>query len=491
MLRRLHTKVLDPAFPFTCGLEIHTQLNTRHKLFSLSPNKYSVVPNSNISYFDCGLPGTLPTLNPEALLLALKAAVAVNCKIQTKLSFDRKHYFYLDQPLGYQITQHFHPIARDGLLTLAKELDGVDATIRIEQIQLEQDTGKSTHDASDGVTNVDLNRANVPLIELITKPDFSTLQQVRAFIKKYTRLVTHLGVCSGDLETGAMRVDVNVSICGGERVEIKNLGSTGEILDAIKYEYTRQVNVVKAGQPVVQETRGWTGSETVRQRSKEDAVDYRYFPDSELPQVYLSETIGAEIRASLPPFPEDIIHELMAPPYSLELKLARFLVDTPAMLAYYRETISLLPDVATKTVSNWVLHELIGAYNKQGVSVDLDLVPPSKLCELIRLVQSDDLTATSAKLLLQHLIKNPGPHDITALIEEFDLATPKDVSSEDLDAAIEDICRDIIAANPDVVEKIRGGRAKSINFLIGQAMRESQGKVKLDQFAAKFKQLIN
>lgn len=488
---------INPDYKLKCGIEIHTQLKTRYKLFSLSPNSYSTTPNSNISYFDCGLPGTLPKLNPEALLLALKTAVALNSDIQTRSSFDRKHYFYSDQPLGYQITQHYHPIALNGHLKLLKKFDDVkeDKIINIEQIQLEQDTGKTNYDKFDKVIKVDLNRANVPLIELVTKPDFTSPDQVKAFLKKYWTLVTNLDICSGDLENGAMRVDVNVSINGGNRVEIKNLGSTGEILDAMKYEYHRQIECSKRGEVIDQETRGWTGKETVRARSKEDAVDYRYFPDSELPWINLDSKIGDEIRASLPELPDEVIAKLIAQPFSLDLKHAKFFVNHPEILDYYKQVFTTVVDInnkPAKLVNNWIIHELLGAFNKLSRPVTLSSIPPSKLSTLILSVANDEISLTSAKLLLQQVIKNQEDQLISVedLIVKYDLGKPTEISKNELEEAIEEICHEIIENNPTVVEKILAGKKKSINFLIGLAMKETQGKVSSKTFEAKFKELI-
>lgn len=496
--RRLHTWRPEPGYAFKCGLEIHTQLKTPHKLFSLSKNSHEAPPNTSASYFDYGLPGTFPKLNPEALLLALKAAAALNSTISPTSSFDRKHYFYLDQPLGYQITQHFRPYAKGGELTLTKDFDDVleDKTIRIEQIQLEQDTAKLNYNTFDGTVSLDLNRANVPLIELVTKPDFDHLRQVRAFVKSYTSLMTHLDVCSGDLEHGAMRCDVNVSVAGGNRVEIKNLGSTSEIVAAVKHEYKRQVKELKEGRVILQETRSWKDGETVRSRSKEDAVDYRYFPDVEIPLVHLSPLIGDEIRKTLPEFPEQMMKRLAAMPYGLELKHARFLVENPLLLKYYRVLHRIVVSEnghSSQYVNNWLIHEFLGAFNKLELALDLEAISSEKLASLILMVLNKEITVTSAKLLLAQVIQaleDERKLSIPELVELYDLAPPADISGSELDEAITDICMEIIEANPDVIKKIKKGKTKSINFLVGRAMKETQGKVDSKEFEKKFKELI-
>lgn len=489
----------DPNYKLKCGLEIHTQLKTKYKLFSLSSTTFNSEPNTRVSYFDCGLPGTLPKLNPEALLLALKTAVALNSDVQSFSSFDRKHYFYPDQPQGYQITQRYHPIAKNGYLELTNKFDDIDEslkTINIEQIQIEQDTGKTTYDKFDKLIKVDLNRSNIPLIELVTKPDFENLPQIRAFVKKYQTLVRHLDICTGDLETGAIRIDLNVSINGGERVEIKNLGSTSELTSALKFEYLRQVKSAKENIPIVQETRGWNGNETVRLRSKEDAVEYRYVPDSELPFINLDPGISKDIASTLPDFPEAIITNLISEPYNLEMKHAKFFIDNKDILDYYQKLFDIVViryRKDYKLVNNWLVHELIGAFSKANEPLNLSLIPPENLGELIIMVSEDNITATSAKLLLSRLVKSPEDKDLSIieLIEKYDLGNITDITQDDLADAVEEVCAEIIENNPDVIEKILSGKSKSINYLIGLAMKETSGKVNSKVIEEKFKYLIN
>ncbi|OBA20942.1 Glutamyl-tRNA amidotransferase B subunit [Metschnikowia bicuspidata var. bicuspidata NRRL YB-4993] len=490
----------EPGFPFKCGLEIHTQLKTKHKLFSLSRNAAEGPPNSNTSYFDVGLPGTFPKLNPEALLLALKAAAVLKSRVNPISSFDRKHYFYLDQPLGYQITQHYRPLANGGSLQLTRNFDDVleDKTIGIEQIQIEQDTAKLNYDAFGQSTAIDFNRANVPLIELVTKPDFNHLLQVRAFVKKYIGIMTHLGVCSGDMENGAMRCDVNVSVAGGNRVEIKNLGSTSEIAAAVIYEYARQVNHLKSSAlPIEQETRAWNGKETVRTRSKEDAVDYRYFPDTELPLVHLKPEITQQISAMLPDLPDQIVEKLMLDPFLLEKKHAKFLVESRSIHAYYMDIHDILVSRASgclaKTLNNWFFHNLLGTFKKFDQPVDPSVLPADKFASLIMMVQNNEISLTSAKLILTALIQSPETTQslsIREMVDHYDLGAPADLAEGEFENAVRDICLEIIDNHPDVVETVRKGKHKSIKFLIGQAMRETQGKVDSRKFDQCFTSLL-
>lgn len=486
------------GFPFKCGLEIHTQLLTRHKLFSPSINAHNCPPNSNINFFDVGFPGTFPKLNPEALLLALKAATALNSNISSSSSFDRKHYFYLDQPLGYQITQRFRPLAKGGFLQLSKDYDDVmsDKIIEIEQIQLEQDTAKLNHDEYNHLVSIDFNRANIPLIELITKPDFEDLLQVRAFIKKYLGLMSHLGICSGDLENGAMRCDVNVSVAGGDRVEVKNISSTTEVMAAAEYEYARQASLLSEGKVVSRETRAWTGTKTIRTRVKEDVVDYRYFPDMELPFIYLSPSIKEEIRDTLPEFPEAMYKKLRLAPFDLEKKYAKFLVESRDHLNYYRELHSVIVQEhnrSLKLVNNWFFHEFLGAFNKLDLEIDFSLIPVEKLSSLILLVANKEITSTSAKLLLLEMMLNAietSAMTVTELVDHYELRKMSKDESCDLQSAVEDICNDILAKNQDAVDKILKGKHLSIKFLIGIAMRSTQGKVDAKLFEETLRRLI-
>lgn len=488
----------EPGFPFKCGLEIHTQLSTQHKLFSPAINAPNCPPNSNTTFFDLGFPGTFPKLNPEALLLALKAATALESTVNPISSFDRKHYFYIDQPLGYQVTQRFRPLAKGGHLSLNKDYDDVlsSKVINIEQIQLEQDTAKLNYDDYDHLVSIDLNRANVPLIELVTKPDFENLLQVRAFIKKYLGLMSHLGVCSGDLENGAMRCDVNVSVAGGERVEVKNLSSTTEVMAAAEYEYQRQLKLLKENIPVSQETRSWTGTKTVKTRSKEDAVDYRYVPDIELPFVNLSPDITDEIRAKLPGFPEAVCHRLRQTPYNLEKKHAKFLVESPKHLEYYEEAHSIAVgqhNIPAKLINNWFIHELLGSFNKLELEPDFSLIPVLKFTSLVLMVHQKEITSTSAKLLLLELIQpSADTKDMSTeeMVDHFELRNTAKGDSTELEGAVEEICSEIIENNQDAVDKIIAGKHLSIKYLIGIAMRETQGKVDSKLFDEKFRALI-
>lgn len=488
MLRRYSTQ----AYKLKCGLEIHTQLQTQSKLFSLTetPTLQSH-QNTHVSFFDASLPGTQPTLNPEAVLFALKAAKALGMNINTKSSFDRKHYFYGDQPLGYQITQHYSPIATKGQIELFKR-DGVskDKTINLIQIQLEQDTGKSIYSGLDDNSKIDLNRAGVPLIEMVTEPDFEDTNEVKTFIKKYQNLVRYLGICSGDLETGAMRVDVNVSIIGFNRVELKNLSTTSAVLSAIDYEFKRQIDLIKNGKTVVQETRGWDGSKTVSLRLKENALDYRYMPDPELPSINLSKDISLQLGQILPELPDEMLTKLINLPYNLKLKDALILNYDLKLLNYYLKLFEKTSQlgIKSKLSGNWLIHELLGLFHSNNLQFDENLITAEKFADLLNLINEDKLTQSSAKYLLSHIFTNEidRSRPLIDIINEYDLFKVDDVDNNE----IEEICKEIINSNEKVVKNL-SKKPNGLKFLIGRAMSLTQGKISVEKFDSKFKELLN
>jgi aspartyl-tRNA(Asn)/glutamyl-tRNA(Gln) amidotransferase subunit B len=497
--RKLLNNKFKPVaeYPLKCGLEIHSQLRTPHKLFSLSETSFQEEPNTRISYFDAGLPGTQPKLNPEALVLALKAAVALNSEVNLDSTFDRKHYFYGDQPIGYQITQHYNPYAKGGEMRLYKR-DGItddEKVIRIEQIQLEQDTGKSvyTETEDESFSKIDLNRTNVPLIEMVTKPDFTHPDEVKVFIKKFQNLLRHMNICSGDLETGAMRVDVNISIRGGERVELKNLSTTSAVISAIKYEYKRQIDLLKNNDAAVQETRGWDGKKTVRLRTKEDALDYRYMPDPELPPMLLSGSIVGQVKMKMPETPDQVLDSLLMEPFNLSLKDATILTYDLELLRYYRILFDVSVNqngVEPKLPGNWLIHELLGTFSRNNLPFDPDYIPLTTLIELMKSVQEGFISNYSAKLLLQHLFHNKEEIsvDLKNVIEEYGL---RKLNESEIDAGeLESACNKIIEEEQKTVKNIRKGKLNGLNFLVGQAMRSTQGTIDAKTFEHRFKELL-
>ncbi|AMD20448.1 HDL296Wp [Eremothecium sinecaudum] len=506
-----------------CGVEIHTQLNTKNKLFSMSTNDpfYSTnKPNHHTSYFDLGLPGTQPKLNYEAVLFATKLSLALDCEINTNSQFDRKHYFYGDQPLGYQITQHYKPFSKNGKLVLSKDIDGLEEeekTIRIQQLQLEQDTGRSLYKEAAKNTLIDLNRSNVPLIELVTSPDFTDIKQVRGFIKKYQNLVRHLGISTGDLETGAMRVDVNISVNEHPRVELKNLPNTSSIVNAIKYEYNRQINLIrhgKVGNQVVAETRSWNGKETVKSRSKETTIDYRYLPDPELPRIVLDVSLINCIKAALPELPESTLKTLMDKPFCLSIKDAKILTTNSnkqnvlyshnEIRRYYLDTFSEFTSLKdspeqSKLPSNWIIHELLGNLNKLDIPLSevTKILPAKVFAQFLSLINLKKISNASGKLLLFHILqkfkdsgfKDTTPVDLNSVINEYDLGFVSNCSPEEL----KEVCQGILDNLKDrsiINDLVSGKKKNSIKYLVGLGMRSLQGRVDAQSLQDMFKEIL-
>lgn len=515
---------LDPAYKLKCGLEIHTQLNTRYKLFSYTSNEaenLTISPNTSTSHYDISLPGTQPRLNYEAVLYATKLALSLDSDINLVSQFDRKHYFYGDQPQGYQVTQHYKPFAKNGKLTLYgayEDINENEKTIRIEQLQIEQDTGKSLYaSGADMTTMIDLNRSNVPLIELVTKPDFEDLKQVRAFIKKYQDLVRRLNICTGNLETGSMRIDVNLSVNDFARVELKNLPNTSSIMNAIKFEYERQLHIIKNGdgERLLRdtETRGWTGSETVKLRSKETSIDYRYMPDPEIPFITIADDVVHKVKSTLPVSADALLREFMNKPYNLPIKHAKILCisgnqnemyDHEQLRKYYKDVCvhyqKEYPDDNLKIPSNWILNEFIGNLNKLETKLNeiYEILTPSIFFELIRLMKQGVITGNSSKLLLFHIVNNvktgvftkSSQINLKQLINEYELQAADQINEHEL----EEICRSIIDDIKDekLLQNLISGKKKtSLKFLVGQGMRLSQGRLNPNELEKMFRQVLD
>lgn len=487
--RRCHASA---SYSLTCGLEIHAQLLTSHKLFSNSETSFNEKPNSNVSYYDASLPGTQPILNLRAVLLALKAAVALDCDVQNQFSFDRKHYFYGDQPCGYQITQHYEPFAKKGALYLYPR-DGVkeEVPIRIHQIQLEQDTGKSIY--IDSKAMIDLNRTNTCLIELVTKPDIPTAEAAGIFVKKLQMLLRRIGVCSGELESGAMRVDVNVSVNGGQRCEIKNLSSTSAVVHAIRAEFKRQVQLLKKNKPVEMETRGWDGKNTWKLRGKEEGVDYRYMPDPEVTPLRIEPEVLDRIKLTMPELPDETFQKLLAAPYYVPLKDARTLMSVPGLVDYYLEVYNYVKHRGAKklnAVSNWIIHRLWGELNQAEKDFSPNIIPAASIGDILIFIENGNITQPSGVLILKHLISNDAIQPITEIIQQYDLGKTE-TDSDDAKFAMTQVCNQVISQNSDVVQRIVSGKTpKSIKYLVGQVMRETQGKIDASEVERELKSIL-
>lgn len=464
------------GYKLKCGLEVHAQLLTKQKLFSSTNTSFHAHPNSHVSFFDAALPGTQPRFNYGCLRLALTAAAALNSDVRSSFSFDRKHYMYPDQPAGYQITQHYEPFASGGYLDLtardySKPRSQPTTRVHIKQIQIEQDTGKTIY--VDNTSQVDLNRTNTGLIELVTEPDLPTPESAGVFVKKLQTLLRHLNICSGEMESGAMRVDVNVSVNGGERCEIKNLFSTSAVVAAIKAEFDRQVRDIKEGKIISSETRGWDGKNTWKLRGKEGSIDYRYMPDPELPVVHLRPSIMEKINKDLPALPDSILDSLLEDPYNVPLVDAKTLMERGMRYVdFYRQVHSMFVERGGKKssmVASWLVNRWMG--QTEGG----ELPPVEIFAELLLAIDGGKITTTSGKLILKHLVglAESGQLDsnltVGNIIEEFDLGTAE--ADDELDA----ICQAVIKSNADATARYLSGKKNAISFLLGATMKTTQG----------------
>ena len=456
------------------GLEVHAQVTSESKLFSGSSTGFGAEPNSHVSLVDAAMPGMLPVPNRECLRQAVRTGMAINAQINRWSRFDRKNYFYADLPQGYQISQLYHPIVGEGEIEVTlneKDPDSAVKTIGIERIHVEQDAGKLMHDQHPTMSFVDLNRSGVALMEIVSRPDMRSPQEAGAYVKKLRSILRYVGSCDGNMEQGSMRADVNVSVRkpGGElgtRTETKNVNSIRFMMQAIEYEAQRQVDLIESGGAVVQETRLFDANkmETRSMRSKEDAHDYRYFPDPDLLPVELDDAFLEECRASLPELPDAkrARYELLGlTAYNAAVLTAE------AETAFWFEDL-LAEGVDAKQGSNWLMSELFGALNKLGKTLDESPVSPKQAAELLRLVADGTISGSIAKQVFEIMLETG--QAASAIVEEQGLKQTSDTG------AIEAGIAKIMAANEDKVAEYRSGKDKLFGFFVGQTMKAMQGK---------------
>jgi aspartyl-tRNA(Asn)/glutamyl-tRNA(Gln) amidotransferase subunit B len=461
----------------TIGIECHVQLKTKTKLFSAVGNDArEAPPNTLVSHIDFGLPGALPVLNQEAVHLAVKAAFALGTEPERFSKFDRKHYFYPDLPKGYQISQFDEPIIGKGSMTI--DVDGVTKTIGITRAHMEEDAGKSTHPTGKDYSLVDLNRAGTPLLEIVSEPDMHTAAEAKAYAHELYLRMRYAEVSEANLYYGNMRFDVNVSVSTtdelGTRSESKNLNSFRSVEKAVEYEIDRQIAVLESGEKVVQETRGWDDDtqKTFSQRSKENADDYRYMPDPDLPPIVLSEEYIASVKAEMPILPQEWRERLSS--LGLDRAQTETLLDAHVELAseHYLDTLQQVLEDAllAKQVANWLVNIDIPFIREQQTPQNaIDRVSLYKA--LAKLLADGKLSSTKAKALVTDMLVLPTlPVDIAAYAE---LKGYIQVSDE---GAINQIVSQVLAENPKAAEDVKNGEVKAIGFLTGQVMKQSQGK---------------
>ena len=465
------------------GLEVHAQVTSESKLFSGSSTGFGAEPNSHVSLVDAAMPGMLPVVNRECLRQAVRTGMAVGARINRWSRFDRKNYFYADLPQGYQISQLYHPIVGEGEIEVTlneKDPDSAVKKIGIERIHVEQDAGKLMHDQHPTMSFVDLNRSGVALMEIVSRPDMRSPQEAGAYVKKLRSILRYVGSCDGNMEQGSMRADVNVSVRKpgdelGTRTETKNVNSIRFMMQAIEYEAQRQVDLIEDGGAVVQETRLFDANrgETRSMRSKEDAHDYRYFPDPDLLPVELDDAFIKECWESLPELP-DVKRKRYETELGLSAYNAAVLTAEVESARWFDNLMDGLqkPEMASDA-ANWVISELFGMLNKSGIPIDESPISTRQAIELLALIADGTISKTMAKQVSELMLdENSGyfgrsPGDI---VEEKGLKQTSDTG------AIEAEIAKIMAANEDKVAEYRSGKEKLFGFFVGQTMKATQGK---------------
>jgi len=460
-----------PSIETVVGLEVHLQFKTKTKIFCGCANEFGKDPNTSVCPVCLGLPGTLPVLNSKVLQYAIKTALALNCEINSYIKFDRKNYYYPDLPKGYQISQYDLPIARNGFLDVPT--GGSLKKIRVHRAHLEEDAGKLVHDPKSHSTYVDYNRTGTPLLEIVTEPDIRSPQEAYDYLTMLKLTLSYLGVSDCDMEKGSLRCDANVSVRRsgetklGTKTEIKNLNSFKAVKAALEYEQHRQAQMFLAGEKIVQETRLWNEDRqmTMPMRSKEEAHDYRYFPEPDLvPFVVDADTIAAA-RKTLPEFPSAKQNRLQTA-YQLSEYDAGVLIQDQLLADFFEQSVAAYPNA--KKICNWITGPLMQEINSRKIPLEKLALTPAKLAGLVQCVEEGVVSNLAAKDVFTAMLDTG--EDAGAIIQNRGLAQVSD------DSALAAIVEEIIAANPNVVEQIRQGKENALGFLVGQAMKKSQGK---------------
>ena len=451
------------------GIEIHAQVNSKSKLFSSSSTDFGSAPNTQVSLVDAAMPGMLPVINKFCIEQAIKSGLGLNAKINNKSIFDRKNYFYQDLPQGYQISQFKDPIVGEGSVEI--EIEGTTKTIGIERLHLEQDAGKSLHDQDPNLTFVDLNRSGIALMEIVSKPDMSSSDEAIAYVRKVRSILRYLDTCDGNMEQGSLRADVNVSVRKkgeelGTRCEIKNLNSFKHIGAAINFEVDRQIKIIESGDQVKQETRLYevVSNKTRSMRSKEDAHDYRYFPDPDLLPLELEQEWIEKIKKSLPELPDEkkvrFINSYEISDYDAEV-----LTSDRRISEFFEE---VAKNRSSKLSVSWVASELFAVLNKLNLNIENSPVSSSQLGELIDEIENGTISNRAAKEVFEEMCNSE--KSVKDIIDEKGLVQISDTSE------IEIFINKVLEDNPENVEKYKNGKTKLLGFFIGEVMKATKGK---------------
>lgn len=456
-------------FETVIGLEVHVELKTASKIFSASPNHFGAEPNTNTTVIDLGYPGVLPVLNKTAVEYGMKAAMALNCQVATHTKFDRKNYFYPDNPKAYQISQFDKPIGEHGWIEI--EVNGYTKRIGITRIHLEEDAGKLTH--GNGYSLVDYNRQGTPLVEIVSEPDIRTPDEAYAYLEKLKSIIQYTGVSDCKMEEGSLRCDANISIRPvgqeefGTKTELKNLNSFNFVRKGLEYEEKRQREVVLAGGKIDQETRRFdeaTGK-TLLMRVKEGSDDYRYFPEPDLLDLYIDEDWKTRIRAEIPELPDQrqkrYVEDLGLPVYD-----AKVLTVTKEMADFFEETVAAGADA--KMASNWLMGEVSGYLNAESKELEQVALTPKGLASMINLIENGTISSKIAKTVFKELIENGG--DAEQIVKDKGLVQISD------EGTLLKIIAEVLDANPQSIEDFKNGKNKAVGFLVGQLMKATKGQ---------------
>lgn len=477
--------ISNDKYEAVIGLEVHAQLLTETKAFAPVSPEYGGAPNTQVTPLCLGHPGTLPVLNENLVRYTIKMGLATHCSVAEKSIFARKNYFYPDLPKGYQISQYETPICYEGYIDI--ELDDYDKRIGVTRIHMEEDAGKSIHDQDPYHTLVDLNRAGTPLIEIVSEPDMRTPQEAYAYLKKIRQIVQYLEVCDGNMEEGSLRCDANVSIRPrgqkelGTRTELKNMNSFRNVERAISYEIERQIELVESGGEVVQQTLLWDTSKmaTRQMRSKEEAHDYRYFPEPDLPPVIVTQELLSEVKKELPELPTVRYNRFMNE-MGLSEDEAIVLTESRAMADYFEEALSILNE--PKPISNIILTEVLRVLNTKSITIEEFPVSAQRLTELSKLKLDDKINSSAMQTIFNEMLESD--KSAQNLAEEMNLLQ---VSDSDF---IDPIIDAIISENPDEVQRYKEGKKALIGFFIGQVMKQSKGKANPQQVRERITQKL-
>jgi aspartyl-tRNA(Asn)/glutamyl-tRNA(Gln) amidotransferase subunit B len=463
--------VTDKQFETVVGLEVHVELHTNTKIFCGCSTEFGAPPNTHTCPVCLGHPGVLPVVNRQAIEYAMKAAMAINCEVATHSKFDRKNYFYPDSPKAYQISQYDQPIGQNGWIDI--EVNGVTKRIGITRLHLEEDAGKLTHVDGGYASLVDFNRVGTPLLEIVSEPDIRSPEEARAYLEKLKAIIQYCDVSDVKMEEGSLRCDANISLRPfgqekfGTRAELKNMNSFRGVQRGLEYEEIRQAEILSSGGEVVQETRRWDEAQgkTLTMRGKEEAHDYRYFPDPDLVRLYIDDEWKDRVRATIPELPDArkarYTEQLGLPAYDAEV-----ITSSKKLADLFEESLSHTSD--SKAVSNWIMGDLLGYLNTNNLEIDAVPITGQGLGEMIGLIEKGTISGKIAKTVFKEMLvsgKNPGQ-----IVEEQGLVQISD------EGAIQAIVDKVVEANPQSVADYKAGKEKAVGFLVGQVMKESKGK---------------